>query len=80
MDEALILAAATDIQNYLASRPDSADTLEGIHQCWIEWSGIPESINVTAAALERLETAGFVEHVQVRDRQIWRRRHQKREQ
>ena len=74
MDDKLILATATAIQNYLDSRPDAADTVEGIHQWWIQWPGIPEPITVTMAALEHLEAIGFLERLQTGNRQFWRRR------
>lgn len=73
MDEKLILAAADEIRNYLAARPDSADTVEGIHQWWIRWPGFPEPIIVTQAALEMLQEAGIVECVQYGNRMLWRR-------
>lgn len=72
MDDKLILAAAAAIRDYLVSRPDAADTVEGIHQWWIQWPGIPESVTVTMAALEHLEAAGFLERQQTGNRQFWR--------
>lgn len=74
MDEKLIRATATEIRNYLTSRPDSADTLEGVHHWWIRWPGLPESIVVTQAALKLLEKAGAVECIQYGNRVLWRRR------
>ena len=74
MDDKSLLATAIAIQNYLSSRPDAADTVEGIHQWWIQWPGIPEPIAVTMAALEHLETIGFLERLQTGNRQFWRRR------
>lgn len=74
MDDKLILQMAAAIQTYLAERPDSADTLEGIHNWWIPDPGRTESMAVTEAALEYLEAAGIVERVQLRRKQIWRAR------
>jgi hypothetical protein len=45
MEEELILFAMGEIRNYLKARPDSADTLEGIHSWWIRWPDIAESSN-----------------------------------
>jgi hypothetical protein len=74
MDETSTSAVLTAIRSYLAARPESADTLEGIHQWWINWPGLPESMAVTAAALDQLEAAGVVERLQVGNRELWRRR------
>ncbi|MGV8837330.1 hypothetical protein [Cellvibrio sp.] len=61
------------IQNFLASRPDSADTLEGIHNWWIDWSGMPESIIITEQALHQLKEQGVIRSVVIGNREIWRR-------
>lgn len=73
MDEQLVVFAENAIRVYLAERPDSADTVEGIHRWWILWPGLPESPVVTQIALERLETAGEVEPVDVGNQVLWRR-------
>jgi hypothetical protein len=69
----LIAAAAQAIKDYLTVRPCAADTVEGIHSCWMQWGEAPEMIEVTAAALVELEQAGFVEHAVVGNRLLWRR-------
>ncbi len=74
MDEQLVTFAESAIRDYLALRPDSADTLEGIHRWWIRWPGLAESPVVTQIALERLEATGEVEAVSVGNRILWRRR------
>lgn len=74
MDDALIAFAANAIREYLRQRPESADTLEGVHNWWIRWPGIPESPAVTGIALERLEASGEVERVRIGGRMLWRRR------
>lgn len=74
MDEQSILAVAKEIRRYLDSRPESADTVDGIHHFWINWSGLPESRLVTAAALELLLAEGVVECVRYGNRELWRRR------
>lgn len=74
MDDALIAFAANAIREYLRQRPESADTLEGVHDWWIRWPGIPESPALTGIALERLEASGEVERVQIGNRVLWRRR------
>ena len=74
MDYKLKLATAISILIYLSSRPDAADTVEGIHQWWIQWPDVPEPVSVTMAALEHLEAVGFLERLQTGNRQFWRRR------
>jgi len=66
--------AKNAIQQFLADRPDSADTLDGIHAWWIRWPELPEHINVTLAALEQLEALGIMETAVVGQRTIWRKR------
>ena len=73
MDEQLVVFAENAIRVYLAERPDSADTVEGIHRWWILWPRLPESPVVTQIALERLETAGEMEPVDVGNQVLWRR-------
>jgi hypothetical protein len=53
--------------------PNSADTVEGIHNYWIDWSEPVPSVLVTQQALEVLEKNGFVEPVLVGERVIWRK-------
>ncbi len=73
MDEQLVVFAENAIRVYLAERPDSADTVEGIHCWWLLWPGLPESPVVTQIALERLESSGEVESVCVGNQLLWRR-------
>ena len=73
MDEKLLEFAVKAIIAHLHANPASADTAEGIHQWWIHWPTFPESIEVTFAALEQLEQSGFIEHLKVGNREIWRR-------
>jgi len=74
MEEELILFVMGEIRNYLKARPDSADTLEGIHSWWIRWPDIAESPIITAAALQRLEEQGFLEQKKIGSRALWRLR------
>ncbi|WP_039913265.1 hypothetical protein [Cellvibrio mixtus] len=64
------------IQAHLSARPESADTLEGIHQWWIRHDGQEESIAITEQALQQLEDIGFVESFSIGNRKIWRRSRQ----
>jgi hypothetical protein len=73
MDD-LLRFARNEIAHYVDARPDSADTLEGIHQWWIQWPGNAESMAVTLAALEQLERDGLMQGVRVGNRAIWRKR------
>lgn len=73
MDEQLVVFAENAIRVYLAQRPDSADTLEGVHRWWIRWPGLAESAVVTQIALERLVAAGEIESFNVGNQILWRR-------
>lgn len=75
MNDKLILSRAAAIQRYLDRRPDSADTLQGIHQDWIRSRNDEDTIEVTQAALDYLKVAGFVESSMIGNREIWRRCH-----
>ena len=66
--------AISAIRNFLQERPDSADTLEGIHSWWIRWPELEESSMVTQTALERLQARGEVEQIRLGSRVLWRRR------
>lgn len=73
MDEQLVVFAENAIRDYLAQRPDSADTLEGVHRWWIHWPGLAESPVVTQIALERLVAAGEIESFIIGNQILWRR-------
>jgi hypothetical protein len=72
--EDLLRFAKDAIVHYVEARPESADTLEGIHHWWIQWPGAAESMAVTLAALEQLERDGLMQGIRVGNRDIWRRR------
>ncbi|OGB26638.1 MAG: hypothetical protein A3I66_03590 [Burkholderiales bacterium RIFCSPLOWO2_02_FULL_57_36] len=72
MNDKLILSRVAAIQRYLEMRPDSADTLEGIHHYWVRSRG-EETMEVTQAALDYLKVAGFIESSTTGNREIWRR-------
>lgn len=74
MDERLVAYAEQAIREFLERRPDSADTLEGIHRWWIDWPGLPESLVVTEVALERLQASGEIESFRIGNSVVWRRR------
>jgi hypothetical protein len=71
-DADLVRFAANAILHYLQRHPGSADTAEGIHEWWIAWPDIPESILITCIALEQLEQEHKIEHSDVANRRIWR--------
>ncbi len=73
MSERLVQFAVDAIVSYLQSHPDSVDTISGVHEWWILWPGTPESIIVTATALEQLEQAHLVERRRIGNTEIWRR-------
>jgi len=70
--ENLVQVAVDAIMSYLNSHPDSADTIEGIHEWWIEWPALPESILVTHMALIQIEQSGLLERRYISGREIWR--------
>lgn len=73
-EEPTICYAMSAIRRFLMERPDSADTLEGIHRWWIRWPGVEEPQRVTRTALERLEYAGELEKIKFGTSVLWRRR------
>lgn len=73
MDSQLIESVAAAILAYVERRPQSADTVQGIHAWWIDWHGRIESPEVTERALEYLEQQGQMERVSVGNRLLWRR-------
>jgi hypothetical protein len=72
MDDNRVQFAVKAIQDYLTTHPESADTIEGVHQWWIQWPAIPESIATTATALTQLEHAALIERRRIGNREIWR--------
>ena len=72
MNPQLVLHTAALIQRYLATRPEAADTLEGIHLWWIDWPQSPEALEVTQAALVHLQSQGIMTSVHIGKRQLWR--------
>lgn len=72
MDSQTVVVAAA-ILAYVQRRPESADTVEGIHNWWIDWHGRIESPQVTEQALEHLEKQQLMEKVSVGNRLLWRR-------
>ncbi len=73
MDEQLVEFAESAIRIYLAERPESADTIEGVHRWWIRWPGLAESPVVTQIALERLVASGEIESFTIGNNILWRR-------
>lgn len=66
--------AVAAIRQFLAERPDGADTLEGIHRWWIRWPYEEESSLCTLAGLERLQALGEIEQVRLGNSILWRRK------
>ncbi len=73
MDEQLVEFAENAIRDYLVLRPESADTIEGVHRWWIRWPGLAESPVVTQIALERLVASGEIESFRIGNQLVWRR-------
>jgi len=62
---------AQAIEVHLRVNPHAKDTAEGIHLWWIDWQGAPESVTLTQAALELLETQGIMVCVVAGRRELW---------
>jgi len=75
MNDDLVQFARTEICKHVAEHPDSVDTLQGIHEWWIHWSGPGESMDITLAALEQLKLDGLMESRQVGRHLLWLRHH-----
>jgi len=73
MDSQIIESVAAAILAYVQEHSASADTVDGIHNWWIDWQGRIESPQVTERALELLEQQGLMEKVAVGNRLLWRR-------
>ncbi|GLR12872.1 hypothetical protein GCM10007907_16620 [Chitinimonas prasina] len=71
-DNERIEAIAASIMRYLGIRPQSADTLEGIHRWWVEWGDQEAPPLLTEKALHKLEASGQLESTQIAGRLIWR--------
>ncbi len=72
--ELSVQAVADAIKRYLELRPNSADTVEGIHCFWIDWERSQGSVSITQTALELLEQQGVVEQLAIGNRLIWRKK------
>lgn len=57
-DDFQILEAASAIRRYLAAHPGAGDTDVGVHAWWVGWVGVEPPLQVTQAALVRLEHDG----------------------
>jgi len=66
-----ITTTAQKIENYLLQRPNATDTVEGIHNWWINSLG---TISATKSALEQLEEDGTVEQYKIGNSVVWRRK------
>ena len=72
-DEKNIEYAVSAIRRFLHERPESADTLDGIHRWWIHWPLQQEASLTTLKALERLERLGEVRQLKLGTSILWRR-------
>ena len=71
-DEDRIGVVANAIRFYLQNNPDSADTVEGIHDWWLVLPDQADSILITYSALVTLENSGVIERHLVSHRELWR--------
>jgi hypothetical protein len=73
MNHQVLNFAIRAIEFRLTESPNSADTVEGIHNYWINWSEPVPPLQVTQQALEVLEQEKFVELVMVGEKAVWRK-------
>jgi hypothetical protein len=73
MEHNIITFAVTQIRSYIETRPEAADTVQGIHNWWIQWPTIEETIIITQAALENLQQSGEMETISIGNKTLWRR-------
>ena len=59
-DEAKIASLAAEIEQYLASHPSAADSMEGIRRWWLARLRVEEGVLRVQQALELLVTHGAV--------------------
>ncbi len=66
--------AAREIEDYLESHPQAADSLEGIAIWWVSKQRIRYGLEVVRAALERLTRTGIVSigHVSDKNAPVYR--------
>ena len=67
-----VRVVADAIARYLATRPGSADSAEGIQQWWLRPSGVDVPLDVVTDALRLLETEKMVDCLRVGARELWR--------
>jgi hypothetical protein len=67
-----VVAVAESIRRYLRVRPRAADTVDGIHQWWVDWGDLEQSPAITEIALQLLQARGEMEPVDIGGRQVWR--------
>ena len=60
-----VLATATAIDRYLASRPKATETVEGVAKWWLVRQRYKDSIELVQEALDLLVNQGEVEKVRV---------------
>jgi hypothetical protein len=74
MKEQDVRFAMSQIQHAFTRAPDGADTAQGIHQFWLQWTEPAPHWHVTQEALVRLEKLRVVQRVRLEDgREVWRR-------
>ncbi|HEY4146724.1 hypothetical protein [Pinirhizobacter sp.] len=69
-----VRVVANAIACYLATRPGSADSAEGIQQWWLRPTGVEVPLEVVSEALRLLEGESVVECRQLGAREVWRPR------
>jgi hypothetical protein len=74
MHEQDVRFAMSGIRQALERAPHAADTAQGIHAFWLQWSEPAPHPIVTKEALARLEQEKVVQRVQLGNgREIWRK-------
>ena len=68
-----VRVVADAIAHYLASRPESADSPEGIRQWWLRPVGVEVPLALVMDALKLLASEGVVECRRFGGGEVWRR-------
>ncbi|MFZ4529956.1 MULTISPECIES: hypothetical protein [Undibacterium] len=71
MDTNLVSDVCLAILDYLKAHPQACDTAEGIHNWWIKWPGLPESLVLTQHALSLLESEGQLQRRKIGTSELW---------
>lgn len=69
--EEIVLDNVQAIRSYLQMRPYATDTLEGIHNYWLQSN---DTLDCTLLSLQLLENSKVVERIRIGRTILWRRK------